>query len=79
MKLLRHQFEVVSLTPEKVLEYRYSQNHENKLVTFGSTRETTTALENTTIRLLGTFQKVDHVFIVGVDGGVPHYNDYRKH
>lgn len=38
-----------------------------------------TATGNTTTRLLGTFQKVDYVFIVGVAGGVPHYTDYRKH
>lgn len=28
---------------------------------------------------LGTFQKVDYVFLVGVGGGVPHYTDYNKH
>lgn len=28
---------------------------------------------------LGTFQKVDFVFLVGVGGGVPHYTDYNKH
>lgn len=50
-----------------------------KLPTIGSTREATTASGNTTTRLLGTFQKVDYVFIVGVAGGVPHYTDYRKH
>lgn len=27
----------------------------------------------------GTFQKVDHVFLVGTAGGVPHYTDYHKH
>ena len=27
----------------------------------------------------GTFQKVDHVFLVGTAGGVPHYTDYNKH
>lgn len=50
-----------------------------KLPTIGSTREATTASGNTTTRLLGTFQKVDYVFIVGVAGGIPHYTDYRKH
>lgn len=29
--------------------------------------------------MLGTFQKVDFVFIVGVAGGIPHYTDYKKH
>ncbi|XP_033247152.1 uncharacterized protein LOC108164679 isoform X4 [Drosophila miranda] len=50
-----------------------------KLPSVGSTREAMTATGNTTTRLLGTFQKVDFVFIVGVAGGVPHYTDYKKH
>lgn len=28
---------------------------------------------------LGTFQKVEHVFVCGAGGGVPHYTDYDKH
>ena len=50
-----------------------------KLPTVGHTREALTAAGNTTTRLLGTFQKVDYVFLVGVGGGVPHYTDYKKH
>lgn len=50
-----------------------------KLPSIGSTREAMTAAGNTTTRLLGTFQKVDFVFLVGVAGGVPHYTDYKKH
>ncbi|XP_014219995.1 uncharacterized protein LOC106647932 isoform X2 [Copidosoma floridanum] len=50
-----------------------------KLPTVGHTREAMTAAGNTTTRLLGTFQKVDYVFLVGVGGGVPHYTDYKKH
>lgn len=50
-----------------------------KLPCIGSTREAMTAAGNTTTRLLGTFQKVDYVFIVGVAGGIPHYTDYKKH
>ncbi|CAH1155133.1 unnamed protein product, partial [Phaedon cochleariae] len=50
-----------------------------KLPSVGHTREAMTAAGNTTTRLLGTFQKVDHVFLVGVGGGVPHYTDYNKH
>ncbi|KAF7991901.1 hypothetical protein HCN44_010702 [Aphidius gifuensis] len=50
-----------------------------KLPTIGHTREAMTAAGNTTTRLLGTFQKVDFVFLVGVGGGVPHYTDYNKH
>ncbi|XP_058799256.1 uncharacterized protein LOC131668821 isoform X2 [Phymastichus coffea] len=50
-----------------------------KLPTVGHTREAMTAAGNTTTRLLGIFQKVDYVFLVGVGGGVPHYTDYKKH
>ncbi|XP_039749383.1 uncharacterized protein LOC120626142 isoform X1 [Pararge aegeria] len=50
-----------------------------KLPSVGRTREAMTAAGNTTTRLLGTFQKVDYVFLVGVGGGVPHYTDYAKH
>ncbi|RWS30789.1 uncharacterized protein B4U80_03213 [Leptotrombidium deliense] len=28
---------------------------------------------------LGSFQRVEYVFMVGVGGGVPHYTDYKKH
>mgnify|MGYP002716519039 CR=1 FL=1 len=37
------------------------------------------AAGNTTTRLLGTFQKVNHVILVGVGGGVPHFMNYNKH
>ncbi|XP_046369362.1 uncharacterized protein LOC124144153 isoform X3 [Haliotis rufescens] len=37
------------------------------------------AAENTVTRLLGTFSRIDHVFIVGCGGAVPHYTDYTKH
>ncbi|XP_045472492.1 uncharacterized protein LOC123678797 isoform X5 [Harmonia axyridis] len=50
-----------------------------KLPSVGHTREAMTAAGNTTTRLLGTFQKVDYVFLVGAGGGVPHYTDYNKH
>ncbi|XP_076391918.1 uncharacterized protein LOC100878833 isoform X4 [Megachile rotundata] len=50
-----------------------------KLPTVGHTREAMTAAGNTTTRLLGTFQKVDFVFLTGIGGGVPHYTDYNKH
>lgn len=30
-------------------------------------------------RLLGTFQKVSHVIVMGIAGGVPHFTDYKKH
>lgn len=50
-----------------------------KLPSVGSSREASIAAGNTCTRLLGTFQKVDFVFIVGVAGGIPHYTDYKKH
>lgn len=50
-----------------------------KLPSVGHTREAMTAAGNTTTRLLGTFQNVDHIILVGVAGGVPHFTDYNKH
>jgi hypothetical protein len=50
-----------------------------KLPSVGTSREASIAAGNTCTRLLGTFQKVDFVFIVGVAGGIPHYTDYKKH
>ncbi|XP_046683859.1 uncharacterized protein LOC124369800 isoform X2 [Homalodisca vitripennis] len=50
-----------------------------KLPTVGHTREAMTAAGNTTTRLLGTFQQVEYVFLVGVGGGVPHYTDWNQH
>lgn len=50
-----------------------------KLPKVGHTREAVIAAGNTTTRLLGTFQKVEYVFLVGVGGGVPHYTDYSRH
>jgi len=29
--------------------------------------------------IIGTFQKVEHVFVCGAGGGVPHYTNYDKH
>lgn len=34
---------------------------------------------NTTTRLLGIFQRVDHVILVGCGGAVPHYSDHTRH
>lgn len=28
---------------------------------------------------VGTFGEIEHVFVVGAAGGVPHYTDYYKH
>uniref|UniRef100_T1J663 Winged helix-turn-helix domain-containing protein n=1 Tax=Strigamia maritima TaxID=126957 RepID=T1J663_STRMM len=50
-----------------------------KLPTIGHTRAATIATGNTTTRLLGCFQKVDYVFLVGLGGGIPHYTDYNRH
>merc|ERR1712038_766647 len=46
-----------------------------KLPLTGHSREAAIASGSSTTRLLGTFQGVEHVFIVGVGGGVPHYTD----
>jgi hypothetical protein len=45
----------------------------------GGTEEASIASGSTTTRLLGTFQQVEHVLLVGVGGGVPHYTDYTRH
>ncbi len=37
------------------------------------------ATGSSTTRLLGTFQGVEHVFLVGVGGAVPHYTDFDRH
>ncbi|XP_053211748.1 uncharacterized protein LOC128395350 isoform X2 [Panonychus citri] len=50
-----------------------------KLPTIGTTRGDMIAAGNTTTRLLGTFQHVEHVFLVGLGGGVAHYTDFSKH
>ncbi|XP_014676779.1 PREDICTED: uncharacterized protein LOC106816671 [Priapulus caudatus] len=50
-----------------------------KLPAVGHTRSAMIAGGNTTTRLLGTFQKIQYVFLVGVGGGVPHYTDHKKH
>ncbi|CAN7981345.1 unnamed protein product [Ixodes pacificus] len=50
-----------------------------KLPAVGHSRCAIIAAGNTTTRLLGTFQKVDYVFLVGVGGGVPHYTDHSRH
>ena len=50
-----------------------------KLPMTGRTRDALIATGGTTTRLLGTFQAVDKVFLVGVGGAVPHFTDYNKH
>ncbi|XP_043192523.1 uncharacterized protein LOC122365404 isoform X3 [Amphibalanus amphitrite] len=50
-----------------------------KLPTVGHTRGAVIAAGSSTTRLLGCFQGVEYVFLVGVGGGVPHYTDYSKH
>lgn len=45
----------------------------------GSSGSALIATGSTTTRLLGTFQAVEHVFLVGVAGAVPHYTDFEKH
>jgi len=50
-----------------------------KLPMIGGGRAAQISSGNTTTRLLGTFQQIEHVFVVGVAGGVPHFTDYYKH
>ncbi|EFX64596.1 hypothetical protein DAPPUDRAFT_66107, partial [Daphnia pulex] len=50
-----------------------------KLPTVGHTREALIASGSTTTRLLGTFQAVEFVILVGLGGGVPHYTDHARH
>ncbi|KAI1280450.1 dTDP-glucose 4,6-dehydratase [Halotydeus destructor] len=50
-----------------------------KLPAIGHSREAMTAAGNTTTRLLGTFQRVEYVILVGLGGGVPHFTDYHHH
>ncbi|PAV83065.1 hypothetical protein WR25_02594 isoform A [Diploscapter pachys] len=50
-----------------------------KLAVIGDTREAITSAGSITTRLLGNFQNIEHVFVVGVGGAVPHYTDAKKH
>merc|ERR1719367_2256775 len=50
-----------------------------KLPMSGSSGNALIATGSSTTRLLGTFQGVEHVFLVGVAGAVPHYTDFDRH
>ncbi|XP_059146503.1 uncharacterized protein LOC131934378 isoform X2 [Physella acuta] len=50
-----------------------------KLPAIGHFRAAQISSGNTTTRLLGTFQAIEHVFLVGCAGSVPHFTDYYKH
>ncbi|KAK6975253.1 hypothetical protein BgiMline_021599 [Biomphalaria glabrata] len=50
-----------------------------KLAKMGEAEGDIIAAENTVTRLLGTFNKIQHVLLVGVGGAVPHYSDYTQH
>jgi hypothetical protein len=50
-----------------------------KLPLIGRSRTAQISTGSTTTRLLGTFQQVQHVFLIGCAGGVPHYTDATKH
>lgn len=50
-----------------------------KLPAIGHFRAAQISSGNTTTRLLGTFQAIEHVFVVGVSGSVPHFTDFYKH
>ncbi|KAH7731900.1 hypothetical protein AAVH_00798 [Aphelenchoides avenae] len=50
-----------------------------KLSMVGDSREAITSAGSITTRLLGNFQHVEHVIVMGVGGGVPHYTDAELH
>jgi len=50
-----------------------------KLPAIGHYRAAQISSGNTTTRLLGTFQNIEHVFVVGCAGSVPHFTDFYKH
>uniref|UniRef100_A0A914L7E4 Nucleoside phosphorylase domain-containing protein n=1 Tax=Meloidogyne incognita TaxID=6306 RepID=A0A914L7E4_MELIC len=50
-----------------------------KLSMIGGDRMAATSAGSITTRLLGAFQHVEHVIIVGIGGGVPHYTDPEMH
>ncbi|XP_071101629.1 uncharacterized protein [Haliotis cracherodii] len=50
-----------------------------KLPAIGHFRAAQISSGNSTTRLLGSFQNIEHVFVVGAAGGVPHVTDYSKH
>ena len=51
----------------------------NSTATTSAGRDALIATGSSTTRLLGTFQRVEHVFLVGVGGAVPHYTDFGRH
>ncbi|GMR42610.1 hypothetical protein PMAYCL1PPCAC_12805, partial [Pristionchus mayeri] len=50
-----------------------------KLALIGDSREATTSAGSITTRLLGNFQHIQHVLVVGVGRGVPHFTDAKRH
>ncbi|XP_076455911.1 uncharacterized protein LOC143290397 isoform X2 [Babylonia areolata] len=50
-----------------------------KLPQIGHFRAAQISSGSITTRLLGSFQNIEHVFIVGVAGGVPQFADYYRH
>ncbi|XP_035829271.1 uncharacterized protein LOC101849581 isoform X3 [Aplysia californica] len=50
-----------------------------KLAKMGDAEGDMIAAENTVTRLLGTFNKVQHILMVGVGGAVPSYSDHQEH
>ncbi|CAJ0578535.1 unnamed protein product, partial [Mesorhabditis spiculigera] len=50
-----------------------------KLAVIGDSREAATSAGGITTRLLGYFQHIEHVFVVGVGGAVPQFVDPKLH
>ncbi|KAK2153442.1 hypothetical protein LSH36_297g03053 [Paralvinella palmiformis] len=64
-------YTIGSIGPHKVVS--------TKLTRIGKGQGATVSAGNLITRLLGTFNKVDHVFLVGVGGGIPDYDDDVHH
>lgn len=50
-----------------------------KLPAVGNSRNALIAAGNTTTRLLGAFQQLEYIFLVGCSGGVVNYTDFSSH
>jgi len=50
-----------------------------KLAMIGDSMEATISAGSITTRLLGNFQYVEHVFILGTGGGIPHFTSTESH
>ncbi|KAA3681596.1 uncharacterized protein DEA37_0001519 [Paragonimus westermani] len=66
-----HVYTIGSIGPHRVIS--------TKLPMVGSELKAKISSASITTRLLGAFQAVQHVFLVGVGGSVPHVYEFEKH